>query len=190
VTAPPPLTPEQIAELRQLWIGVNACCGEFAQSDYMTECNTCRYSEAVHVMRSLCDSHEALRAQVQQLQAHIEFAPITANLSSASCRGCGSPNSPTLIDGRYSEGYFLLDERGINYPWHRECAAKALAQVQSLTEHFTQLGELLKTGGMDDPAFLVGAVRAEIEHRQSLTEQVERLTTELSIRDAKYDPPA
>jgi bacterioferritin-associated ferredoxin len=77
---------------------------------------------------------------IKELQGLVK-QQFVANLSSALCQGCGSPNSPTLIDGRYSEGYAILDERGINYPWHRECAAKALAQVKALTEQVQRLSE-------------------------------------------------
>lgn len=58
-----------------------------------------------------------------------------ANLSSFACAGCGSVNSP---DGS-NEGYYILDDRGIRYPWHKYCASKALAHhFQAVKENDDQ----------------------------------------------------
>lgn len=138
MTAPPPpqpepLTPEQITTLemfRRLELAL-----------YGKAVNTWEKGRGERVFALLCewrDSHESLRAEIQQLRGLVKGAT-AASLSSALCRGCGSPTSPTLIDGRYDKGYFILDERGINYPWHRACAAKALAQVATLTEQVESL---------------------------------------------------
>lgn len=60
----------------------------------------------------------------------LSYRTIEANLSSACCRGCGSPNSPSADPEGYDEGYLLLAGRRVQYPWHRECAEKALLALE------------------------------------------------------------
>jgi hypothetical protein len=45
---------------------------------------------------------------------------------------------------------------------HEPCCA-AVDEVRELRAAFAELGEILKTGGMEDPAFICGAVRALVE---------------------------
>lgn len=63
----------------------------------------------------------------------------------------------------------------------------AQQEIERLQKFFTEIGKTLQTGGMDDPAFLTGAVQAAVAIDGERVAEIERLRTALEIVQKRQD---
>ena len=109
-------------------------------------CDLCTPPSVTPGMTDLMVTPESIPAYLEANPPDPPAAPPrynAANLSSAMCAGCSHVNSP---DGSV-DGYFILDARGINYPWHKVCAAKALAASPAAVLEVPEKDETETTSG-------------------------------------------